>query len=150
MKQGEINSNKGGTMLPTLGSDQKYKDAIKLGDDNFKRKQYKDAKKNYEDALTFKGGDPYAKGKLLDIEKLLNSDNSQGGDARQKELLAKYPPGVTEETISGNGLVIIQRVLVKDNTAYVYQKKIFNWGGIACFRDNAPITQDTFESETKP
>ncbi len=71
-------------------------------------------------------------------------------DAKTKALLAKYPPGVTEETINGTGVVIIQRVVVKETAAYVYQKKIFSWGGISYFRDATPVTESTFEQETKP
>ena len=71
-------------------------------------------------------------------------------DAKKKALLAKYPPGVTEETISGPGVVIIQRVVVKETDAYLYQKKIFSWGGISYFRDGTAITESTFEQETKP
>jgi len=64
-------------------------------------------------------------------------------------LLLKYKPGVTEEIIEGKGVIIIKRVVVKDEMAWVYQKKIFSWGGIACFRDGAPITESIFEQETK-
>ena len=124
--------------------------AIKKADDNFNVKNYKPAKKLYEEALIWKGGDTYAMGKLAEIEKILNSDANAGVDERKKALLAKYPPGVTEETINGNGVVIIQRVVVKDNDVWVFQKKIFSWGGIAFFRDNTPIIELTFESETKP
>lgn len=131
-------------------TDLKYQAAIKRGDEDFKIKQYKEAKKDYEEALTYKGGDPYAKGKLVEIEKLLNSDAGMSSDERLKALLAKYPPGVTEETITGNSVTIIQRVVVKDNMAWVYQKKIFSWGGSAYFRDSTPITELTFENETRP
>ncbi len=136
---------------PTLGVD-KYKEAITKADGLFKSKRYKDAKTAYEDALIVKAGDAYAKGKLAEIEKLLNSDTATAAatDARLKALLAKYPPGVTEETITGTGIVIIQRVVVKESSAYVYQKKMFSWGGISYFRDSTPITESTFEQETKP
>ena len=99
-----------------------------------------------------KAGDSYAKGRLAEIEKLLKSDEfiAKEIDARQKALLAKYPLGVTEETIVGTGVVIIQRVVVKETAAYVYQKKIFSWGGISYFRDTSAITESTFEQETKP
>ena len=51
--------------------------------------------------------------------------------------------------LPGDGVVIIKRVLVKGQVAYVYEKKIFNWGGIACFRDGNSITDIVFEQETK-
>ncbi len=99
-----------------------------------------------------KAGDFYAKNQLLEIEKNINSDEAISSDmnSKQRELLAKYAPGVTEETIVGSGVVIIQRVVVKNSKAYVYQKKIFSWGGISFFRDALPITESTFEQETKP
>ncbi|MDX2172620.1 MAG: carboxypeptidase-like regulatory domain-containing protein [Bacteroidota bacterium] len=150
IKQKDIKDNSNGSIKPVLGGDIKYKEAIKNADNFFGTKRYRDAKKYYEEALTFKGGDTYAKGKLIECEKFLNSDASQSTDDRVKQLLAKYSPGVTEETISGTGVVILQRVVVKDNNAWVYQKKIFNWGGISYFRDGTAITESTFEIETKP
>jgi hypothetical protein len=38
---------------------------------------------------------------------------------------------------------------VRDKDAWVYTKKVFNWGGSAFFRDETPITESTFEQETK-
>ena len=130
----------------------KYKEAITKADGFFNFKKYNDAKKSYEEALIAKAGDSYAKGRLAEIEKLLKSDVATAADvdAKQKALMSKYPPGVTEETIVGTGVVIIQRVVVKETEAYVYQKKIFSWGGISYFRDAKAITESTFEQETKP
>jgi len=111
-----------------------------------------DAKKTYEDALISKANDSYSKGRLTEIEKLLKSDSAtaENIDAKQKTLLSKYPPGVTEEIISGPGVVIIQRVVVKETKAYLYQKKIFSWGGITFLRDGIVVTESIFEQETKP
>jgi hypothetical protein len=67
---------------------------------------------------------------------------------RVKALLAKYKPGVTEEVIEGKNVVIVQRVIVKDDMVWVYHKKIFNWG-VAFFRDGEPITESIFELETR-
>jgi hypothetical protein len=136
---------------PVVAKDR-YKEIIAKADGQFKDKKYKDAKLSYEEALIEKAGDSYAKGRLAEIEKLLKSDAATAGDidARVKALKAKYPLGVTEETINGTGVVIIQRVVVKETEAYIYQKKIFSWGGISYFRDATAITESTFELETKP
>jgi len=64
-------------------------------------------------------------------------------------LILKYQSGVTEEIIIGNNVVVIQRILVRNEDAWVYHKKIFNWGGVSCFRDGAPITEGIFEYETR-
>ncbi len=147
MQIGAINKLMSGE---TNAAEQKYKEAIAKGDNNFTGKNFKEAKKNYEEALTYKGGDAYAKGRLVEIEKLLNSDGAVKTDDHIKALLAKYSQGVTEETINGTGVVIIQRVVVKGQNAWVYQKKVFSWGGISYFRDGNPITELIFENETKP
>lgn len=68
---------------------------------------------------------------------------------RVAALLIKYKPGVTEEVFIGEHVIIIQRILVSDDMAWVYQKKMFDWGGISYFRDGQPITESTFEIETK-
>ncbi|MBK6523748.1 MAG: hypothetical protein IPG08_16360 [Sphingobacteriaceae bacterium] len=60
---------------------------------------------------------------MIECEKLINSDNSPEINARKKELMAKYKKGVTEETLTGNGVVILQRVVVKERDVLVYQKK---------------------------
>jgi hypothetical protein len=74
---------------------------------------------------------------------------NSGDRSKISALLIKYQPGVTEEVIQGLNVIIIQRVLVREQMAWVYQKKIFNWGGVACFRDGQPITESTFELETR-
>jgi hypothetical protein len=137
------------TPTPTVEPDAKYKQALKYADNYFSDKKYKDAKRYYEEALTHKGGDAYAKIRLIECEKLINADNAQEINQRKKEMLAKYKPGVTEETLTYNNVTILQRVLVKDGDVWVYQKKMFNWGGISYFRDSQPITESIFEQETK-
>ncbi|MDO8998811.1 MAG: carboxypeptidase-like regulatory domain-containing protein [Bacteroidota bacterium] len=77
------------------------------------------------------------------------SNTNRKIDSRTLALLAKYKQGVTEEIIEGNGVYIIQRILVIENDVWMYQKKIFNWGGVACFRDQSSITEGVFEQETK-
>ncbi len=54
-----------------LGTD-KYKENIKKADEYFKMKRYTEAKPAYEEALKIKPDDAYSKGKLAEIDKLLN------------------------------------------------------------------------------
>ncbi len=124
------------------GNDKKYKDA--LAKTSKLEPEYVQAiKKNYEDALTYESDASYLKKKTTEpVTPVKNSEHV-------KAMLAKYPQGLTEEIITGNGVVIVKRVLIKDGDAWVYQKKIFNWGGVTCFRDDATITESIFENETK-
>ena len=151
-KEDKEAANKTKITPPPLTVDR-YKEAKDKGDNFFGMKRYKEAKTAYEEALIAKAGDSYAKGKLAEIEKLLKSDTVVAAeiDAKKQALLAKYPLGVTEETIVGTGVVILQRLVVKEsNDVYVYQKKMFSWGGVSYFRDTKAITESTFEQETKP
>jgi len=127
----------------------KFIDIIAKADKDFSLKRYIDAKNGYIEALLIKVDDSYSKGRVLECVKLLGSDGNQNIDERQKQLLAKYKPGVTEEIISLEGVVIVKRVLVKNKVAYVYEKKVFNWGGVSCFRDNESITLSAFDIDTK-
>ena len=129
--------------------DYKFIDIIAKADKDFSLKRYIDAKNGYVEALLIKVDDSYSKGRVLECVKLLGSDGNQNIDERQKQLLAKYKPGVTEEIISLEGVVIVKRVLVKNKVAYVYEKKVFNWGGVSCFRDNESITLSAFDIDTK-
>ena len=84
--------------------------------------------------------------KVLAKDALIVNNNT---DQRIAALLSKYKAGITEEVIHGLNVIIIQRVLVRDEMAWVYHKKMFNWGGVAFFRDGQPITESIFENETK-
>lgn len=124
------------------GNDKKYKDAI-AKTSKLEPEYVQAIKKTYEDALTYESDASYLKKKTNEpAAPVKNSEHV-------KAMLAKYPAGLTEEIINGNGVVIIKRVLIKDGDAWVYQKKIFNWGGTACFRDDATITESIFENETR-
>jgi hypothetical protein len=64
------------------------------------------------------------------------------------ELVTKYKQGVTEEKQEGRGVIVIKRVVVREEEAWVYEKKIFDWGGVSYFRDKQRITASTFNIET--
>lgn len=69
-------------------------------------------------------------------------------DKKATELIAKHKEVVTEEKQTGTGVIIIKRVVVREQSMWVYEKKIFDWGGVAYFRDKQPITASTFNMET--
>jgi hypothetical protein len=69
-------------------------------------------------------------------------------DKKVNDLINKHKDVVTEERQTGTGVVIIKRVVVRDQDVWVYEKKIFDWGGVAYFRDKQRITASTFNLET--
>ena len=126
----------------------RFNEIIKKADDYFNLKDYVRAKKTYEEALIIKGGNEYAKSKLVECEKLINSDSNQGNE-RINELLSKYKQGVTEEVIPSSNVVVYRRIVVKDKMAWVYEKKVFSWGGVTYYRDGSPVAMSVYEQETK-
>ena len=77
-----------------------------------------------------------------------NDDSKKIIDKKVTELVNKHKQGVTEEKQEGQGIIIIKRVVVREQETWVYEKKIFNWGGVAYFRDKQRITASTFNVET--
>ncbi len=116
---------------------------LKKMDEEIKAKQLADEKSLAAQAAQFND-------QMKEKPPVTDASAVKGGkDARVTALLAAYKPGVTEEIIHGKNVVIVQRVVVKADMAWVYQKKIFSWGGVACFRDGVMIPETTFEHETK-
>ncbi|MBI3239500.1 MAG: hypothetical protein HYZ43_11785, partial [Flavobacteriia bacterium] len=56
---------------------QKYTDAIKAGDSFFTQKSFQAAKDKYKEALKWKADDPYATGKLAEIDGKLNAQKAE-------------------------------------------------------------------------
>jgi epidermal growth factor receptor substrate 15 len=56
---------------------QKYTDAIKAGDSFFTQKSFQAAKDKYKEALKWKAEDPYATGKLAEIDGKLNAQKAE-------------------------------------------------------------------------
>lgn len=141
-------------------NDQKFKDAIAKADKLFESKDYKPARVAYSDALLIKPAEKYPKDRIKEIDDITSKVVAQGSNydpkaeearkkAFQSELLAKYGPGVTEETRDEPNCKVIRRIVVKDNEAHVYTKKIWNWGGTYYFKNDISISDYTFEAETK-
>lgn len=69
-------------------------------------------------------------------------------DKKVNNLITKHKQTVSEEHQKGQGVIIIRRVVVREQDTWVYEKKIFDWGGISYFRDKQRITASTFNQET--
>jgi len=69
-------------------------------------------------------------------------------DKKVNDLITKHKQTVSEEQQKGQGVIIIRRVVVREQDTWVYEKKIFDWGGISYFRDKQRITASTFNQET--
>ncbi|MBP8033172.1 MAG: hypothetical protein KAZ71_01175 [Bacteroidia bacterium] len=69
-------------------------------------------------------------------------------DKKITDLVTKYKQKVTEEKQEAESVVIIKRIVVRDQETWVYEKKTFSWGGVAYFRDKQRITASTFNLET--
>jgi Trp operon repressor len=143
--------------------EQDYKDAIAKGDKAFTAKGYKDAMTAYKEASALKPEEKYPKEKIKAIEDILKKDlqANKNGDTGPKtltdeerkkqayaELLAKYPPGVTEESKQEGDCKVLKRIVVKDNEVKIYERKVWGWGGTFWFKDGSPISEAIFEAET--
>ncbi|MGZ3867181.1 MAG: hypothetical protein ACXVNR_12685, partial [Bacteroidia bacterium] len=126
-----------------------YKTAIVRGDADMKFKKYKEAVGAYSEALTYKPGDAYATTKLAEAQKKISSDDNTEVKKGPHPLSLKYPQGVTEEVVVEKGVVIIKRIVVKGDDAWVFTMKKFNWGGIVYKKDEEIITQSVWDMETK-
>ena len=138
------------------GSEVQYKAAKDRGDNSLKFKQYQDAVNAYTEALTYKPNDAYATTKLAFAQKNLgvvasvDKNNTLVAKKNVNHLSIEYPQGVTEKTTQEKGGVIIKRIVVKGDDAWVYIKKIFSFGTVVYYKDDETVTQSVWDNETKP
>ena len=84
----------------------------------------------------------------LNIVAANNDASAKVIDKKVNDLLAKHKQTVSEEQQKGQGVIVIRRVVVREENTWVYEKKIFDWGGVSYFRDKQRITASTFNQET--
>ncbi len=84
----------------------------------------------------------------LNIVAANNDASAKVIDKKVNDLIAKYKQTVSEEQQKGQGVIVIRRVVVREENTWVYEKKIFDWGGVSYFRDKQRITASTFNQET--
>ena len=84
----------------------------------------------------------------LNIVAANNDASAKVIDKKVYDLIAKHKQTVSEEQQKGQGVIVIRRVVVREENTWVYEKKIFDWGGVSYFRDKQRITASTFNQET--
>jgi hypothetical protein len=84
----------------------------------------------------------------LNIVAANNDASAKVIDKKVNDLIAKHKETVSEEQQKGQGVIVIKRVVVREQSTWVYEKKIFDWGGVSYFRDKQRITASTFNQET--
>lgn len=151
----------------------KYRGLVEKADKQFISKEYKAARLLYQEASSLKPAEKYPKEKMAEIDGVLNklktvtaSASTAGGsgsseivppkdnDPVKKQeyinaLVLKYPQGVTEEQFQEGNCKILKRVVVKGNSAAIYKKSVWAWGGVFYFKDDKSITEAAFNSETE-
>ena len=80
------------------------------------------------------------------IAENLKIDSS--GSISKAKLLRIYPKGITEIKSYSNGLVRITKVKVVDDNVWVYKHETYGWGGQSYFKDDKPISEAIYISET--
>lgn len=77
----------------------------------------------------------------------LNADEQR--QAFLSELAKIYPPGLTEETVNGKNFVLQRKVINENNVVTIYEKKIWDWGGVFYFKNtDIAITEAIYKLET--
>jgi hypothetical protein len=84
----------------------------------------------------------------LNIVAANNDASAKVIDKKVNDLIEKHKQTVSEEQQKGQGVIVIRRVVVREENTWVYEKKIFDWGGVSYFRDKQRITASTFNQET--
>jgi hypothetical protein len=84
----------------------------------------------------------------LNIVAANNDASAKVIDKKVNDLITKHKQTVSEEQQKGQGVIVIRRVVVREENTWVYEKKIFDWGGVSYFRDKQRITASTFNQET--
>ncbi len=92
-------------------------------------------------------------------KQLLSKTSEAGGEIKTapkvsaapvaKIVDSDYKEGVTEEKLAESNRNIQRIVVKKDGTTVVYQKVVYNYGGVFFFKDDISITQSTFDQEIK-
>lgn len=72
-----------------------------------------------------------------------------GSEAHELEKSDEMPATVNVEEITEANRIITKAVVTKSSKETIYFKIVYKWGGVYFFQGEMPITQNTFQLETK-
>jgi hypothetical protein len=150
-----------------------YDQSISKGNGLFDKALYDAAKVEFQKALDLMPDEAYPKQKLLKIaeikgilakdaktskaaapietpkiQELKFKDDSER-DKYLKELLNKYPTGMTVEVYKEPKRVVYRYIIIRENQANDYREVQHSWGGIDYIRNDKAVTQMYFKSQVK-
>lgn len=157
--------------------EKNYNETVKRANDLFDKGQYDASKKEYEAALTLMPNESYPKqkiAKIAEITKLLSKESKPATQAKDdkpaatgkmiadlafknesereiylRELLTKYPAGITVEVYKESNRVVTRYVIVREDAANEFREIKYNWGGVDYSRNGKPITYLYFSNQTR-
>lgn len=110
-------------LTSAAATESKYKSAIAKADGAFSKKDYVTAKAAYQEALTFKKGEAYPVGKIVEIEKLISDEakNAQK-EADYKAAIAKADQSFGTKNYDAAKVSYTEALKLKPTEAYPKSK----------------------------
>lgn len=154
---------------------KRYQAVIDRADQLFNQGNYDQAAKEYENALTILPDEVYPKQRLSKIREIKNLlaqeakkpaaqpkpaeketvlpdlkfNSKEEREKYLKELIVKYPAGITCEIYKEKYRKITRYIVIRENEANDYRKIEYKWG-VEYYRNDKPITDLYFNSQVKP
>jgi tetratricopeptide (TPR) repeat protein len=156
-----------------LLDEKNYNEAVAKANDLFDKAQYANSKKEYERALTIMPNETYPKQRIAKINEILSmlAKDAKGGEktgaAKEtkiadlkfksetekqiylRELLAKYPAGITCEVYKEKNRTVTRYIIIRENQANDFRQIKYNWGGVDYIRNDKPVTLLYFNTQVK-
>jgi tetratricopeptide (TPR) repeat protein len=122
--------------------DAQFSSLVSKADQDFLKRNYAEAKAQYQEALSLKAGNSHCELRLKKIDEILAG--------KETETIAKEAAtrSVTEENFQeGNAKVTIRTVVVGEKTDK-YKRVIHSWGGKYYFLNDQPISELLWNTDT--
>jgi tetratricopeptide (TPR) repeat protein len=129
-----------------LAAEDQYKARIAEADAAYNGKNWEASRDLYKQALTIKPGDPYATGRIADIEKNMQDETAQEVEASYQKIIAKADQLKTEERFDEAITYYTNAKKLKPSDPYP-QQKIDEINKIKTDRLNSQQAQDKITAE---